>query len=262
MDKVLFASDLDNTLLFSWKHRQASDRCVEYLEGREQGFCTQRSLELLALVRERALFIPVTTRSAAQYQRIVWPAACAPKYAAAANGGLLLVDGQIDPEWRARTEQLAAPWREELLALECRLPEVPVAKRSRIVDGLYLFAACDNGADAGTVRDRLAGGTALEAAVSGRKVYFFPPPLNKGEALRRLEARFRPDRTICAGDSVIDLPMLRAAGLAIIPSADILPEKGAGVLCLPKGRERFPDFVLRSVLNELSSPEQSRKEQE
>ena len=34
MGGVLFASDLDNTLLFSHRHRQDTDRCVEYLEGK------------------------------------------------------------------------------------------------------------------------------------------------------------------------------------------------------------------------------------
>ena len=73
MNKILFASDLDNTLLFSWRHKTDSDQCVEHLDGKEQGFCTQQSLELLASVCEQAQFVPVTTRSVAQYQRIAWP---------------------------------------------------------------------------------------------------------------------------------------------------------------------------------------------
>ena len=30
----MFASDLDNTLLFSYRHRQETDQCVELLEGK------------------------------------------------------------------------------------------------------------------------------------------------------------------------------------------------------------------------------------
>ena len=37
MGTILFASDLDNTLLFSHRHRQPEDRCVERLNGAEQG---------------------------------------------------------------------------------------------------------------------------------------------------------------------------------------------------------------------------------
>ena len=36
-ESILFASDLDNTLLFSHKHAQAGDVCVEYLDGKAQG---------------------------------------------------------------------------------------------------------------------------------------------------------------------------------------------------------------------------------
>ena len=46
-ETILFASDLDNTLLFSHKHAQAGDVCVEYLaytgllyRGRGCGCCT------------------------------------------------------------------------------------------------------------------------------------------------------------------------------------------------------------------------------
>ena len=39
---ILFASDLDNTLLFSHQHAQAGDVCVEYLDGKAQGRSTGR----------------------------------------------------------------------------------------------------------------------------------------------------------------------------------------------------------------------------
>lgn len=256
MEKILFASDLDNTLLFSYRHRRDTDRCVEYLDGKEQGFCTPRTLELLPEVRKKTLFIPVTTRSVAQYRRIQWPENCAPRYAVAANGGILLDGGRADPEWCARTEALAAPWRGELEELRVRVEGIPIPKRCRIVDEVYLFAACDSGEEAETLAAPFLGKTALDVAVSGRKVYFFPPPINKGAALERLRERFLPEQTVCAGDSVIDRPMLRAAGLAIVPDRGLLPEAEGEVRC-PAGEElRFPDFVLETVLGELRSEQE------
>lgn len=244
---VLFASDLDNTILFSHRYRQETDQCVEHLEGREQGFCTQRSLRLLETIGERGLlFVPVTTRSIQQYRRIRWPQP--PRYAVTTNGGTLLVDGIPDPVWQAETAALTAPWQPALLELERRLPEVPVPKRGRIVDGTYLFAACDTPEDAAAVGAFFVGSTGLETAVSGRKVYFFPPGIHKGAALERLRARFAPTRTICAGDSVIDIPMLLAADVAILPGEELLGT-GPGRRICPAGR-RFPDFVLETVLEE------------
>lgn len=37
-ESILFASDLDNTLLVSHQHAQAGDVCVEHLDGKAQGF--------------------------------------------------------------------------------------------------------------------------------------------------------------------------------------------------------------------------------
>lgn len=251
MKDILFASDLDNTLLFSHKHKCDTDQCVEYLNGNEQGFCTRRTLELLAQVRAKARFIPVTTRSVEQYLRVAWPASCVPRYAVTTNGGILLDDGKIDPEWHARTKALITPWREELLRMESRLPDAPILKRYRVVDGIYLFAACDHERDAETIGRFFAGKTTLEIAVSGRKVYFFPPPVSKGEAVRRLRDKFKPGKTVCAGDSVIDVPMLRAADIAVLPDVEMLGAEGASAARVHQGAERFPDFVLETVLKEL-----------
>ena len=252
MSGILFASDLDNTLMFSYKYRTDSDICVEYLDGKAQSFCTQTSLELLARVCWEAQFVPVTTRSIAQYQRIAWP--CAPRYAVTTNGGILLVDGAIEPTWYAQTQALVAPWRDALLDLQNRLPEAPMLRRHRMVDDLYLFAVCDDAASAETGRRFFVGKTPLRIETSGRKVYFFPPSLHKGEAIRRLNALFSPRTTICAGDSVIDIPMLRAADLAIVPHAELLERSG---LRIAPSNTRFSDFVLKTVLQECQSSDKS-----
>ena len=255
MGGLLFASDLDNTLLFSYRRRREGDVCVEMLDGREQGFCTTGTLERLARVRERLLFVPVTSRSIAQYRRIVWPEACAPRYAVTTNGGILLDGGVCDPAWEADSRALTAPWRRELARLEEQLEEAPVPWRFRMVDGLYLFAACDNAKDAEAGGRFFQGRTGLEVAVSGRKVYFFPPPLNKGQAIRRLRERFGPDRVVCAGDSVIDAPMLREADDAVFPEEALAEAAGPGRHWVPKEGERFPDFVMETVNRILEDPE-------
>ena len=47
MKRILFATDLDNTLLFSHRHRQPGDRCAELWNGAEQGFFTPETVDLL-----------------------------------------------------------------------------------------------------------------------------------------------------------------------------------------------------------------------
>lgn len=250
MGRVIFASDLDNTLLFSHRHREAGDVCAERLSGREQSFFPAHGPALLAQVCQRASFIPVTTRSVEQYQRIQWPPGCVPEYAVAANGGVLLRGGARDPQWYARTLALAKPWLEELERVRALIPQAPEGGRWGEGDGLFLYCAWDRPEQAQAGASFFAGRTGLDAAVSGRKLYLLPPPVNKGEALRRLRERFRPSRVLCAGDSGLDLPMLREADLAILPPALAQGEELPGAR-VHRGPERFSEFVPRAALEGL-----------
>lgn len=251
MEKTLFASDLDNTLLFSYKHAQPGDLCVEYLEGAAQGYLTGETPELLARIMEKALFVPVTSRSMEQYLRISFPQTCRPRYAVTTNGAFLLVDGKPDPQWTRVSEEMVAPWRPHLEETLRALEVWPAPKRCRIVDGMFTFAACDTPEDAQALGEALKGAFPLDAGVTGRKVYFFPPPINKGAALDRLRHWFGAERVLCAGDSPIDAPMLGRADLAIAPQG-ILPEEESPARREWDGSGRFYTFVLQQVLRDLN----------
>ena len=114
MGKMLFASDLDNTLLFSRRHSRPGDVCVEMLDGKEQGYFSPLTIARLREVNACMDFVPVTSRSVAQYRRIQFPAGCVPRWAVTTNGGLLLENGEIDEAWRAESLAAVAPWRGEL----------------------------------------------------------------------------------------------------------------------------------------------------
>ena len=169
-ETILFASDLDNTLLFSHKHAQAGDVCVEYLDGKAQGFFPPGVIRGLAQINRTMRFVPVTSRSIAQFLRIQFPPGCVPKYALVANGGLLLRNGAVDPAWQARSLALVEPWRGELAKAGELLAQVPLPLRARMVDDLYLFAACDSPAEAAQALAHVQGRTRLTAELSGRKL--------------------------------------------------------------------------------------------
>ena len=249
MGILLFASDLDNTLLFSHRHRQPGDLCVERLNGAEQGFFTQKTLALLPQVVQRVQLLPVTTRSVEQYLRIQWPAGTSPRWALTANGAVLLRDGAVDRDWYGRSREMIREYQEELRRVLRFLSARPEPSTVRSVEEMYVYAACPDPAAA----ERCAGdwdpGSPIRAVVSGRKVYFFPPGVDKGTALRRAAERFGPERVI-AGDSVIDVPMLRRADLALLPGPELLPQLPGARVCGPD--QRFPDFVLSSVLRDAA----------
>ena len=95
----VFYSDLDNTLIYSYKHEIGERRkCVEVYQGREISFMTEFTWRALKTLMEKLLFVPVTTRTLEQYQRIQLGISM-PSYALVCNGGILLKDGEPDRCW-------------------------------------------------------------------------------------------------------------------------------------------------------------------
>ncbi len=251
MNNIIFASDIDNTLMFSHKHRMESDICVEILNGKEQGFCTPNAFAVLEEIAKKALFVPVTTRSIEQYQRICFPKYCMPKYALTTNGAILLVNGEIDTQWYQESKQIADTWKSALSQMEKQLSNIQEIKRFRMIDDMYLFAACDNAEDAEKSKSYFDGKTDLHIAVSGRKVYFFPPMLDKGTAIDRLRKKLLPSYIISAGDSNIDIPMFDMADISIFIKQYTIQNKK--MICYPGNTVRdYTKFVLENVLQEIN----------
>jgi hypothetical protein len=90
MEKILFACDLDNTLIHSWRHRKSGDVCIEHIGEKEQGYMSPKAAELYRSLPENILLVPVTTRSVDQYRRIEWPGNREPELAVTTNGAILL----------------------------------------------------------------------------------------------------------------------------------------------------------------------------
>ena len=253
MNKILFTCDVDNTLIYSYKHRQEGDICVEILKDKEQGFTTARTLELLksAAEVEGLSLVPLTTRSIEQYERIKFGEG-APKQALVTNG-TLLIDGQtmrVDELWWMETLLSSVnPVKQELDRLYALLtPMTDSFIRVRIVDEMYLFVYCADKVDPAVMATMLSMQTTLKVEYSGKKIYFFPSAADKGVAAKRMAERLGADILIAAGDSSIDLPMLRQAELAIIPQglAKYAEEFKRAAVC-PEG-ERFSEFVLETAI--------------
>lgn len=249
MTKILLASDLDNTLLFSYKRAAATDICVELYQGRPQGFFTPRTIELLPAVQRAVQFVPVTTRSVAQYQRITWPDGLTPEYAVSTNGAVLLHQGEPDAEWQRRVAKVIAPWREEIDRLFALYQNDARFELCRIVDDAYLFTARPDASDVQEYAAELQQTTGLKVSASGRKIYFFPPQLSKGWAVNELRRRFGADYLIAAGDSSIDIPMLQAADLALVPEEKLAAQiNKQSNISIRSEKRHFAEFVLEQTL--------------
>lgn len=216
---VLFCTDLDQTLIYSYKHEIGDrKRCVEIYQGREVSYMTDATLRLLTELQKDACIVPVTTRTVEQYERITLGTGKI-RYALVCNGGVLLKDGKKDPAWYQQSLELVKDARHTLAQAAAYLEtEAGRTLDVRLIEGLFVFTKCRCPQD---VVKRLKQKLRLPDVnifCNGEKVYVVPKILNKGAAIARLREQVRADAVLAAGDSAFDLPMLTAADFAAAPA--------------------------------------------
>lgn len=221
---MLFVSDLDNTLIYSYKQYDQGV-CVEVKDGKKLSFMTPMAYDLLQEVAKVTEFVPLTTRSLAQYRRIKLLAEGVSPYALTSNGGILLVDGEIDEVWQIETAALIEESLGELTKALAVLSEDPsVTLAAKLVDELFVYC---KSSDVKQIMASLAEVLDLELvslANHKEKLYVLPKNLTKGVAIKRFKERINCSWLMAAGDSYFDASMLQEADLALIPQNGVLGE--------------------------------------
>lgn len=258
---IVFHADLDNTLIYSWKHEIGAEKtCVEVYEGREISFMTDWSSLLLKKIREKVMFVPVTTRTKEQYDRIDLQTGI-PDYALVCNGGVLLKSGKEVPEWYEESLQLTEKSRREFsCAKSCMEQDGNRIFEVRNIRDLFLFTKSSKPYE--TVK-RLKCSldlTLMEIFSNGSKVYALPAGLDKGTAVRRFRDYIKADMVLAAGDSEFDFPMLKEADRAWAPEG-LMKRAGADVHVVQVSDARvFSDVLLEGVFAEVSGRKFLEKE--
>ncbi|MGW5660859.1 HAD family hydrolase [Streptomyces sp. NPDC003758] len=264
MSPVLVASDLDRTLIYSSAAlaltmpdaRAPRLLCVEVHESRPLSYMTETAAGLLTDLGDRAVFVPTTTRTRKQYQRINLPGPT-PAYAICANGGHLLVDGVTDHDWHAavlaRLADECAPLAEVREHLTATADPAWVRKH-RVAEDLFAYLVVE--------RELLPEEWVKELAVwaenrgwtvslQGRKIYAVPGPLTKSAAVREVARRTGATLTLAAGDSLLDADLLLAADRGWRPGHGELADSGwtaPGIGALPERGVVAGERILREFL--------------
>lgn len=231
MYPMLFASDLDQTLIYS--HRtsisQESDeqiRPVEWLDDRFISYMTQNALDQLKEIAKKVLFVPVTTRTKLQYQRINFlQYNILHQYAVTSNGGTIFYRGIEDEDW---TQHVLKGIDNCVSARDIinKFNEVKhhswvIKDSGKLADNLFYYCLIE--------REKIplvelaafkiwASENNWELSIQGRKLYLVPRYVNKKAAIQYIKEKEGIGRVVAAGDSLLDLDMLKAADLAIAPS--------------------------------------------
>ena len=258
---VLITTDLDRTLLFS---RRAIAQLggglqadpVETLAGRgwagrgAGGLANgQAGAELSHAARENLIALPpharlcgATSRSVSRLARLRLPFAM--PYAIAANGGVVLIDGEPDRSWTARIDKVmaaAAPAAvvRTVLAGPSGAGDQPAREwlnRMGDADDMCCLAIVDLDLLTGDGLAAVAGRCAelgWEASLIGRKLYAFPAGFGKEHAAAYVAERISaltggmPVR-LAAGDTEHDRRMLADADRAWVPAGSELAQSAAG----------------------------------
>jgi len=234
---TLVATDLDRTLIYSMAAIDTANarddvgplRCVEWLDGHELSFMTEAAARSLQTVAGSAELVPITTRTPAQFARVLLPGG-ATQYAVTSNGGHILVGGEPDPDWRLAVQTRIAgdgsALAEVLAGLQEQAFDDWVLNR-KVADDLFCYLVVDL---ARLPPDFLESWTDWCArrgwvvSMQGRKIYALPRSLTKESALAEVSRRVGAGRLLAAGDGALDAGFLAMADAAIRPPHGELAE--------------------------------------
>lgn len=248
---MVFHSDLDNTLIYSYKHEIGiHKKCVEIYQNREISYMTDVSITLLNQLRQKALFVPTTTRTVEQYQRIRLGEQ-PPEYALACNGGVLLVHGEKDMNWYEESRELLADCQTELRDAQKLLwTDENVNFEVRNIEELFVFTKSARPRQTIWRLQNYLAGSPLEVFSNGVKIYAVPKKLSKGEAVRRFRQKVQAGSVVAAGDSRFDISMLEEADLALAEYG-LMGENIQGEHVVYLGEHGiFSDEALKYILSE------------
>ena len=250
---ILFASDLDNTLIHSYKRADLLDICVEYKDEKALSFMTPAAYDLLnKLNKQRDIyFVPLTTRSSEQYERIKLFKDTVPKLALPANGGILYENGVKNSYWFNESKNLISDCYSEFeKGIDYFRDDEYVCFEIRLVDELFVFTRSSAPLTTKIVLESILDLNKVGVYNIGEKMYIFPNVLTKGRAVRRLKEKFSFEKVICAGDSEFDISMLNIADCALCPEQIKEYIKSDNCIAFDTEKQNFAEQILNYVLTE------------
>jgi hydroxymethylpyrimidine pyrophosphatase-like HAD family hydrolase len=242
---MIYASDLDRTLIYSLNAIGVPGDTpglvpAEIIDGRTVSYISQQALAMLKELAAKIVFMPVTTRTIAQYRRInLFQETVIPDYAVTSNGGNILVDGVVDQEWRAAVGRLVergSASAEEAGRLVRSVVRAEWITSERYCDELfYTFVVHRDSLPLDEITrmaDRLDG-LGWKVSLQGRKLYVVPEAVNKSDAIIHVRRTVRSEPMVASGDSLLDKSLLASADYAIAPChGEIFAEQEAGLVNL------------------------------
>ncbi|QED48328.1 hypothetical protein [Cytobacillus dafuensis] len=225
---LMFASDLDRTLIYSeralteFRQIENDDLIgVERKDEQDVAFMSKKSFESLLEITKKMLFVPVTTRTSVQYNRIHILTETIPlTYAVTSNGANIFHNGAPLLEWNRHVRKRLEIECASLAEMTAVIKTYNIEGLLKIADNLFFYFLLEKGIDLDTVKSikEMASKYGWRISIQGRKLYFMPMPISKGEAVKFIKARESINTAFGAGDSLLDDDFLRQCDYSFVPS--------------------------------------------
>ena len=229
MPKPIFFCDLDQTMIYS---NRMIDRytgnhnglvVVETHNNRPYSFMTLNAVNALQILKEEVTFVPCSTRSSEQFDRVSIPGV-ANNTVILDNGGRILVDGEMDMEWdshiRSRIDSDSAIPAEVYDRFFQEFGKTEWFEKIRLTSDMFVAVVGKESIPSELIRFAEAHMDEwnYKFSVQSRSIYLIPNVVSKEYAANEIAERFGATDTFAAGDSVLDLGMMLWAKNAIRPA--------------------------------------------
>ncbi len=223
---MIFASDLDRTLIYSKRSMGTVDsdsalRLIETKNGQEISYMTEKAISLLEEINALHTFIPVTTRTEAEYNRIILFKRLQQRFAITNNGAKILDMGLPDSDWsKIIASRLASCFdKVEVQYYFSKISHASWVERMIEVDEFLVFQIIPEAVPVDELANFVLFLKKNDWTVSqqGRKLYMVPDCINKWDGLAYIEQQLGKKVICAAGDSELDMAMLKRVSHGFIP---------------------------------------------
>lgn len=224
--KTVFFSDLDRTLIFSKKFIKdgIESVVVESKGDKAISYMTKQALSLLKEIHNECTFIPVSTRTFETITRVDFIQEFKPEWMICDNGTHIYHNGERLKAWEDLINSKRDAHNLKASTLESMIKSTFEDKGLKEIfnrEDIYLMVKFEE--MSGEVRQHLEclnlaiRDKGYRMDINSRKAYFLPDYVRKEDAVGFLINEYGLEHTISAGDSLMDLEMLRKTTYAIAP---------------------------------------------
>lgn len=236
-NNIILSTDLDRTMIYSkvYLNKKTDNHiCVEQVNNEDWSYITNKMNEYINnILNDQILskrFVPVTTRTIKQFQRIElfnkFP------YAITSNGGNILINGIPDETWSNLLEEKKKNLRKDYNEIHYLLEENffglgLLTQEIKLVDNLFYYTKVEKRIDESQkTRDiidklsKLLENSDWTYTLQGLKLYVIPKYISKSRAINYLIyniLKLPSPFIISSGDGRLDVDMLTNGSLSYIP---------------------------------------------